>query len=184
MLFSSDLMDWLSSHLLHSPCGWHLWGWKWLHVGSTGDEFVQKTQSWENELCGWVDYVGLGLFLLHAVEINPRDISERKVRKLCLCIIKSQLFFWHAFLMQLMNLTPSPLTWLACGGWRWLIHELVMNLFGRRHRVGDESSCGWLGFVGVGFSCMQWRLTLLHSWGISERKVSVHHLVSSKVCFV
>ena len=79
-------------------------------------EFVQKTQSWENELCGWVDCVGLGLFLLHAVEINPRDISERKVRKSCLCFIKSQLFFWHAFLMQLMNLTPSPLTWLAFGG--------------------------------------------------------------------
>ena len=70
-----------------------------------------------------------------------------------------------------MNLTPPPLTWLAFGGWRWLIHQLVMNLFGRRHRVGDESSCGWLGYVGVGFSCMPWRLTTLsHSWGICERK--------------
>jgi hypothetical protein len=145
MLFSSDLIDWLSSHLLHSP-----WG-------STDDEFVQRRQSWENELCGWKGYGGLGLIFWHAVEIDPRDISERKVRKVCLCIIKSQLFFWHAFLKQLMNLIPPPLTWLAFGGWRrWLSHRLVMNLFGRRHRVGDESSCGWLGYVGVGFSCMPW----------------------------
>ena len=59
-------------------------GWKWPHAGSTDDEYVERTQSWGDELCGWVGYGGLGLILLDAVEIDPRDISERKVRKVCL----------------------------------------------------------------------------------------------------
>ena len=119
---------------------------------------------------GWVTVVW-DWFSWMLWRLTLETFLRGKYGRYVFCIIKSQLFFWHAFLQQLMNLTPPPLTWLAFGGWRWLIHQLVMNLFGRRHRVGDESSCGWLGYVGVGFSCMPWRLTTLsHSWGICERK--------------
>jgi hypothetical protein len=55
-----------------------------------------------------VGYGGLGLIFWHAVEIDPRDISERKVRKVCLFASLSLSYsFGMLFSKQLMNLTPT-----------------------------------------------------------------------------
>lgn len=104
----------------------------------------------------------LGLNLLHAETFVRGKWGSR-----VFCIIKVPAML---FLRQLIYLTPPRLAWLVLVGedgwsinWWWtcLAEDTELEM---------ESSCGRLGYVGVGSSCVRWRLTPLHSWGISKRK--------------